>query len=94
MAPDTVPATNTPPPVGRNVPVRLTQDFHDDLTTLMANGRTATDVIREAVRHMADAYRCAHDYGDMPHDQDPRIMHAVYAGQTLICGHTVGGSEA
>lgn len=92
MAHATVPATNTPPPVGRNVPVRLTETFHDDLTLLMANGRTATDVIRAAVRIMADAHRSAWDYGDIPRDTDPRIMHAVYAGQTLICGHTVGGS--
>lgn len=83
-----------PPPVGANAPVRVTEPFRDDLTTLMANGRSLTDVIREAVRIMADAHRCAWDYGDVPRDQDPRIMHAVYAGQTLICGHTVGGSGA
>jgi hypothetical protein len=87
-------APNEPPAVGKNVPVRLTADFRDDLALLMRHGTSATDVIRTAVRTMADAHRRAHDYGDVPHDQAPRITQAVYAGETLACGHRVGGSEA
>jgi hypothetical protein len=78
----------------KNVPVHLTPGFRDDLAVLMANGQRASDVIRQAVHHAAEAYRRARDYGDVPHDTAPRITQAVYAGETLPCGHTVGGSGA
>jgi transposase len=94
MAHTTVPTRTEPPPVGKNVPVRVTAEFRDDLAELMRHGASATDAIRAAVRAMADAHRRAHDYGDVPHDTAPRITQAVYAGEPLPCGHRVGGSAA
>lgn len=88
MAPSTV-----PPPGRKNVPVHLTPQFRDDLAILMRNGARASDVIRAAVHHAANAHRRAHDYGDVPPDQDPRITHAVYAGELLPCGHRAPAAE-
>lgn len=92
MAHATLPARVGPPEVGRNVPVRITPEFRDDLAELMRHGQTATDAIRTAVRTMADAHRSAHDYGDVPHDTAPRITGAVYAGELLPCGHRAPGA--
>lgn len=94
MATATIPARSGPPDVGKNVPVRVTEAFRDDLAELMRHGQTATDVIRAAVRTMADAHRRAHDYADVPPDQAPRITQAVYAGELLPCGHRVGAPRA
>ena len=95
MADATVPATrrNTrpaPPPPGRNMTVRMTHDLHDDLAVLMQHGDEISTIVRDAVRHMADAHRRARDYDDTPH---PRIVQAIYAGETLPCGHRAGGSH-
>jgi hypothetical protein len=75
-------ATHSIPPQRKNVPVHLTPGFRDDLAVLMANGARASDVIRTAVHHAADAYRRAHNYGDVPHDQDPVIRGCTYSGET------------
>jgi hypothetical protein len=71
-----------PAPTGKNVPVHITEQFRDDLAILMANGQRASDVIRAAVHHAAEAYRRAWDYGDVPADQDPVITGCTYAGET------------
>lgn len=94
MASATVPRTTPQPIIGKNANVHVTRDFRADLTVLMRNGRSLTTVVRAAVRHMADAYRLAWDGGDVAPDTDPRIVSAQYAGKTLPCGHTVGGSGA
>jgi hypothetical protein len=84
-----------PPPLGTTTTIRMTTDLRNDLAVLMANGARATDVIRDAVRATADAHRRAWDYGDVPPDTDPRITQALYAGETLPCGHrAMGGSGA
>jgi hypothetical protein len=76
-------AANSIPPARKNVPVHLTPGFRDDLAVLMANGARASDVIRQAVHHAADAYRRARDYGDVPDDQDPVITGCTYASEAL-----------
>lgn len=87
-------AASPGPAAGRkNVPVHLTPAMRDDLAVLMANGARASDVIRAAVAHMANAYRRAHEYGDVPTDQDPQITGTRYAGEPLPCGHTMGESR-
>lgn len=94
MATATVPRTTPQPIIGKNANVHVTPGFRDDLAVLMRNGRSLTTVVRAAVRLMADAYRLAWDYGDVPPAIDPPVTHAVYAGEILPCGHTVGGSGA
>ncbi|MGI5252789.1 hypothetical protein [Actinacidiphila glaucinigra] len=70
----------TPPAVGRNVSVRvLDEGVYDDLAVLMRPGGTASDAIRLAVRHLADAYRTAWDYDDVPDGTAPRIVSVRYA---------------
>ncbi|MYX36742.1 MULTISPECIES: hypothetical protein [unclassified Streptomyces] len=70
----------TPPPVGRNASVRIVdEDTRDDLAILMRPGGTASDAIRAAIRHMADAYRAAWDYGDVPDGTAPCIISVRYA---------------
>jgi hypothetical protein len=71
-----------PAPTGKNVPVHLTAQFRDDLAVLMANGARASDVIRAAVHHAAEAYRRAWNYGDVPADQDPHVTGCTYRGET------------
>lgn len=87
----------TPPDVGKNAPVRVTRDMHDDLTVLMSTGHTLTDVIRAAVRDRADAYRAAWDYGDVPPGTAPRITGCTYES-TIDAAvrniRSVGGSDA
>ncbi|MEU4092014.1 hypothetical protein [Streptomyces sp. NPDC026673] len=69
----------TPPAVGRNVSVRvLDEGVYDDLAVLMRPGGTASDAIRLAVRHLADAYRTAWDYDDVPDGTAPRILGVRY----------------
>lgn len=88
MAATTVPTDHL---AGRkNVPVHLTPELRRDLADLMANGRTATDVIRAAVRLAADTTRYAWEIGDVARDTDPDITGAQYRGQQLPCGHRVG----
>lgn len=80
MARTTVPPPGIPP--GRkNLTIHLTPDFRDDLTILMRNGTRASDAIRQAVHHMADAYRRAWDTGDLPPDTDPTIRSCTYSGE-------------
>ncbi|MFI0897737.1 hypothetical protein [Streptomyces sp. NPDC020983] len=74
-------AANSIPPDRKNVPVHLTADFRADLAVLMANGARASDVIRAAVHHAANAYRRAHDYGDVPEGTDPVITGCTYRGE-------------
>jgi hypothetical protein len=75
-------ATSSIPPGRKNVPVHLTAQFRDDLAVLMANGARASDVIRQAVHHAAEAYRRARDYADVPDGTDPVITGCTYAGET------------
>jgi hypothetical protein len=63
----------TPPDVGKNAPVRVTRDMHDDLTILMSTGATLTDVIRAAVRQAADIHRTAWANGVCPTGTAPIV---------------------
>jgi hypothetical protein len=74
-------ANHSIPPGRKNVPVHLTPAFRDDLAVLMANGARASDVIRQAVHHAAEAYRRARDYGDVAPGADPEITGCTYAGE-------------
>jgi hypothetical protein len=76
-------AATSIPPNRKNVPVHLTPQFRDDLAILMANGARASDVIRAAVHHAADAYRRARDYADVPDGTDPVITGCTYASEAL-----------
>lgn len=90
MARTTVRRTEPPPP-GAIARARVTPDMHDDLTILMRNGASVTDIIRAAVRDRADAYRRAWDYADTPHDQAPVITGCTYDGDTRPGQHPMGG---
>ena len=68
----------------KNVPVHLTPGFRDDLAVLMANGARASDVVRDAVHHMADAYRRGDDYGDVADGTDPVITGCTYDGEPRV----------
>jgi hypothetical protein len=73
---------STPPQPGDRPSVRVGQDLSDDLTVIMSASNaktTVSDIVREAVRHMADAYRRAQDYGDVPEGTAPTILGAYYA---------------
>ena len=71
---------STPPKPGARPSFRVGQELSDDLAVIMsATGATLSDVIREAVRHMADAVRRAQDYGDVPEGTAPTILGAHYA---------------
>jgi len=82
---------STPPKPGARPSVRVGQELSDDLAVIMsATGANLSDVIREAVRHMADAIRRAQDYGDVPEGTAPTILGAHYAeaaGQAPV-GHS------
>jgi hypothetical protein len=72
--------TATPPAVGRSVSVRVRdEDDRDDLATLMRAHGEAADPVRLAVRLLADAYRRAWDYGDVPDGTPPHILAVRYA---------------
>lgn len=82
----------TPPPIGRNMTVRVIPDMHDDLAVLLTPGGTLADVVRDALRNMADAYRRAWDMGDVPHGTAP-VIRVHYSGE-IVPARTapVGGS--
>ncbi|MFZ3569265.1 hypothetical protein ACNYS0_20145 [Streptomyces sp. BH034] len=72
--------TPTPPAVGRSLSVRVTHDdMRDDLAVVMRAHGEAADPVRRAVRLLADAYRRAWDYGDVPDGTAPRILSVRYA---------------
>lgn len=71
---------STPPRPGARPSIRVGQDLSDDLAVIMtATGGTLSDAVRDAVRHLADAYRRAWDYGDVPKGTAPTILGAYYA---------------
>jgi hypothetical protein len=76
-------------------PGNRTAQFRDDLAVLMANGARASDVIRAAVHDRAEAYRRAHDYGDVPDGTDPVIRGCTYSGELRpVQAGPMGGSTA
>jgi hypothetical protein len=87
MARNTVPRT-APPPVGRNMTVRTTPDMHDDLAVLLTPGGDLSAIVRTALRNMADAYRAAWDYGDVPPGTAPRITGCTYTPAPPVGGST------
>ncbi|BBB00586.1 hypothetical proteinhypothetical protein [Actinacidiphila reveromycinica] len=73
MAPATVPTRTTPPPVGRSLTVRINEQLHDDLVTLLTPGAELSSIVRCILHDTAEAYRRAHDLGDVPHDTAPDL---------------------
>lgn len=70
----------TPPEVGRSLTVRvLDEDMRDDLAVILRAHGEAADPVRHAVRLLADAYRRAWDYADVPDGTAPHIIAMRYA---------------
>lgn len=69
----------------KNLTVRVSRDFADDLAVLTRARRPGgttldrTAAVHEAVRLLAQAYRCAWDYGDVPDGAAPRVLGVRYA---------------
>lgn len=69
----------------KNLTVRRTADFADDLAVLTSavqpdgTTRTATSAVHDAVRLLADAHRRAWDHGDVPDGTAPRAIAVQYA---------------
>ncbi|MDX3214559.1 hypothetical protein PV318_03235 [Streptomyces sp. ME02-6991-2B] len=68
-----------PPAAGKTLSVRIDAALYDDLAVIMRAGGTASDAVRTAVRHLADVYRAAWDYGDVPDGTAPHILAVRYA---------------
>lgn len=64
---------STPPEVGKGLSVRVDDSLYDDLAVLLKAGGKLSDAVRDAVRHAADAYRAAWDYGDYPEGIAPAL---------------------
>lgn len=72
----------TPPKPGARPSVRVGQDLSDDFAVIMSvsdSTTTVSDIVRDCVRHVADAYRRAWDYGDVPEGTAPTILGVYYA---------------
>lgn len=75
----TTPQPTTEPPRALSVRVN-TDDMRDDLAVIMrAHGGTYGDPVRLAIRHLADAYRRAWDYQEVPDGTPPHIIGIRYA---------------
>ncbi|WP_326797458.1 hypothetical protein OG946_20225 [Streptomyces sp. NBC_01808] len=69
-----------PPAVGRSLSVRVnTEDMRDDLAVVMRAHGDAAEPTRLALRLLADAYRRAWTYDDVPDGTAPHIIAMRYA---------------
>lgn len=59
-------APKQPPAVGKGANVRVDQQFHDDLATLMRTGMNLSDAIKDAVHALAFGYEYAWGSGKIP----------------------------
>lgn len=70
----------TPPAVGRSLSVRvLDEDMRHDLAVIMRAHGEAAEPVRLAVRLLAESYRRAWDYCDVPDGTVPHIIAVRYA---------------
>ncbi|MFJ9917640.1 helix-turn-helix domain-containing protein [Actinacidiphila glaucinigra] len=67
------PLLGAAPPVGW-LTIPVDDDLHDHLAVLLAGGHTVTDAIRRSTELLADAYRTAWDYADLPRGVRPDVI--------------------
>ncbi|MFM9368084.1 hypothetical protein [Streptomyces sp. Da 82-17] len=72
-------SNNTPPAVGKRASVRVDAELHADLAVLMSDGTKLSDAVRQAVGLLANSYRRAWDYGDVPDGTAPHVLSVRYA---------------